>query len=84
MAKAVTLYTRKDCGLCEEMHEVLDRVRAQRPFELRVIDLDTEAPEDKRAAYDWEVPVLEIEGRKVAKYRIEERRLIRLLEDQGS
>jgi hypothetical protein len=63
------------------MHAVIDRVRAERAFDLTVIDLDTEAPEEKRKAYDWEVPVLEIEGRKVAKYRIDEARLLRLVSE---
>jgi glutaredoxin len=81
MPAVVTLYTRVACGLCDEMHEVIERVRAEQPFELVVIDLDTEAPADKRAAYDWEVPVLEIGGRKVAKYRIDEARLKRLLSE---
>jgi glutaredoxin len=81
MARQVTLYTRNTCSLCEKMRAVIDRARAERAFDLVVIDLDTEAPADKRAAYDWEVPVLEIEGRKVAKYRIDEARLLRLLDD---
>ncbi len=81
MGKVVTLYTRKTCSLCDKMHAVVDRVRAEVPFDLRVVDLDTEAPADKRAAYDWEVPVLEIDGRKVAKYRLDDARLLRLLGD---
>jgi glutaredoxin len=81
MAKVVTLYTRKTCSLCDKMHAVVDRVHAEAGFELKVVDLDTEASPDKRAAYDWEVPVLEIDGRKVAKYRIEEERLRRLIRD---
>jgi glutaredoxin len=81
VGKVVTLYTRKTCSLCDKMHAVVDRVRAEEPFDLRVVDLDTEAPADKRAAYDWEVPVLEIDGRKLAKYRIDEERLLRLLRE---
>ncbi len=81
MGKVVTLYTRKTCSLCDKMLGVVDRVRVEEPFELRVVDLDTEAPADKRAAYDWEVPVLEIDGRKLAKYRIDEERLLRLLRE---
>jgi glutaredoxin len=81
MPRALTLYTRRTCSLCDKMHAVVDRVRAQREVDLLVLDLDTEAPAEKRAAYDWEVPVLELDGRKVAKYRIEEERLLRLLDD---
>ena len=59
---------------------MLARIRAHHPFELSVIDLDTEAPADKRKAYDWEVPVVELDGRKIMKYRIDEARLVRLLD----
>ncbi len=45
-----------------------------------MVDLDREAPSEKRAAYDWEVPVIELEGKKVMKIRVDEARLIRLLE----
>jgi glutaredoxin len=79
--KTVTLFTRKACSLCHKMADVIDRARVKRTFGLVVIDLDTEASAEKRAAYDWEVPVLEIDGRKVAKYRIDEERLLRLVEE---
>ena len=76
---AVTMFTRERCHLCDEAHEALERVRKAHPFALTVVDLDREAPEDKRAAYDWEVPVVELDGKKVMKYRVDEARLIRLL-----
>jgi glutaredoxin len=77
--KTVTLYPRVDCCLCDEAHEAIERVRAACPFDLRVIDLDREAPPEKRQAYDAEVPVLEIEGKKAMKYRVDEARLLRLV-----
>jgi len=72
-------YTRQGCHLCDEALAVLERLRGGHPFELVVIDLDREAGEDKRRAYDWEVPVVELDGRKIMKYRIDETRLLRLL-----
>ena len=82
MPRTVTLFTREACGLCHEMREVIEGAREKQPFELVVIDLDAEATEEKRAAYTLEVPVLEIDGRKVAKYRVDEARLLRLLRDR--
>lgn len=82
MARALprlTLYTRQACHLCDVAKAELDRIAAAHPFELRVVDLDRDAPPDKRRAYDWEVPVLELEGRKIMKYRVDEARLVRLL-----
>ena len=77
---AVTLYTRNECHLCHEAHDALLRVRETSPFELCVVDLDLQADPEKRAAYDHEVPVIELEGRKIMKYRVDEARLARLLE----
>jgi glutaredoxin len=79
MPPRLTLYTRDRCCLCDEAHAALERVRATRPFELEVRDLDREAPADKLAAYDHEVPVVELDGRKVMKFRVDEARLARLL-----
>jgi glutaredoxin len=82
--KRVALFTREGCHLCDEALDVLERVRRRHPFELVIIDLDHEAPPEKRSAYDWEVPVVELEGRKIMKYHVDEARLVRLLEDGPS
>lgn len=78
--KRVDFFTRDGCHLCDEALAVLEQVRQDHAFELSVIDLDREAPLDKREAYDWEVPVVELDGRKIMKYRVDSARLIRLLE----
>lgn len=75
----ITLFTRERCGLCHEALAALERLRLDTPFDLTVLDLDHEATPDERAAYDLEVPVVELEGRKVMKYRVDEARLRRLL-----
>ncbi len=77
--RQLTLFTRARCCLCDEAYAALERVRAQVPFALAIVDLDREAPAEKRAAYDHEVPVVELEGKKIMKYRVDEARLVRLL-----
>lgn len=77
--KRLTLFTRERCHLCDDALAALERVRARLPFELTVVDLDREAGPEKRALYDWEVPVVEMDGRKIMKYRVDEQRLERLL-----
>ncbi len=77
--RKLTMYTRAGCHLCDEALAALDAVRATHPFELQVIDLDGPAGADKRESYDWEVPVVELDGRKVMKYRVDMARLVRLL-----
>jgi glutaredoxin len=79
--KRLTLFTRERCHLCHKAHDALERVRARIPFELAVVDLDREADPEKKTLYDWEVPVVELEGRKIMKYRVDEARLERLLSE---
>lgn len=65
----VTLYTRVACHLCEDARAALDAVRAEVPFDLDVVDVDTD-PELVKA-YGWEVPVVLVDGRKAFKYRVD-------------
>jgi hypothetical protein len=73
----LTLYSRPGCHLCDEMKAVIDRVRVDRPIELREVDI-TGVPDLERR-YGTEIPVLEIDGRKIAKFRIDERTLRRAI-----
>ncbi|MBK8255751.1 MAG: glutaredoxin family protein [Polyangiaceae bacterium] len=79
--KTITFYTRQGCHLCDEALAVVYTIQTREPFTLEIVDLDREASADKRALYDWEVPVIELDGRKIAKYTIEAERLLRLLCD---
>jgi glutaredoxin len=80
VSRQVRFYTRAGCHLCDVAFAALERVRARRPFAIEIIDLDTQAPADKRRAYDHEVPVVELDGRKVMKFEVDEARLERLLD----
>jgi glutaredoxin len=79
MTHRLTFYTRVDCHLCVEALAAVERVRKQEPCELELLDLDAEALPEKLKAYDWEVPVVELDGRKIMKYTVDEARLLRLL-----
>ncbi len=74
----IALYTRKDCGLCEEMKEVVRKVAAEFPLNVKEMDVDSSA--DLRQQYGNEVPVLFINGRKAFKYRVTEGELRKRLE----
>lgn len=79
VSKTVTFYTREGCHLCDDALAIIEQIRTALPFELVVRDLDREAPRDKLAAYDHEVPVVELDGRKIMKYHVDPERLTRLL-----
>jgi len=76
---ALTLYSRPGCHLCDEMKAVIARVRTatREPLTLEEIDISTDAALE--AQYGTEIPVLMVDGRKVAKYRVTERELARML-----
>ena len=69
---ALTLYSRPGCHLCDEMKLVVQRVlqSAPEPVTIEVVDISTDTTLEAR--YGLEIPVLLINGRKVAKYRVTE------------
>ena len=73
----LTLYSRPGCHLCEEMKTVVARVASAQSMTVEEIDISTDP--ELEARYGLEIPVLEIDGRKVAKYRIDEATLRRVL-----
>jgi hypothetical protein len=59
------------------MKSVVDRVARAVPLRLEIVDIS--ADPELEAAYGSEVPVLLVNGRKTAKYRISEDELRRIL-----
>jgi glutaredoxin len=57
---SVTLYTAVGCHLCERALQVVEEVRAERDFELRVVEIDGD-PELEARYREW-LPVVEIDG----------------------
>ena len=76
--KKLTLYTRVGCHLCDVMKEQLDQLGTRYTFTLDVVDIDRDPA--LRAEYNYDVPVLLVDGKKVAKYRLDEAMLLRRLE----
>ena len=76
---ALTLYSRPGCHLCDDMKGVVNRVvqRTATPVTIEEIDISTDGELERR--YGLEIPVLLVDGRKAAKYRITEADLSRLL-----
>ena len=68
MTVKLTLYSRQDCCLCDEMKAAISKVAATIPFEMVEIDIDRSA--ELRQQFGDQVPVLFIDGRKAFKYRL--------------
>ncbi len=90
----VELYSKDDCHLCDEAQAVLEKVRKEIPFQLRIIKLMP--GEENFEEFKEDFPVIHINKRFAFKHRITENMLrIRLqqiagegtspaLEDDGS
>jgi glutaredoxin len=76
---ALTLYSRPGCHLCEEMKDVIARVTADRGIAVALEEVDISADADLEARYGLEIPVLMVDGKKLAKFRIADVELARLL-----
>ena len=77
MTAKLTLYTRKDCCLCDEMKSVIRQVGRTTPLELTEVDVDTSV--ELQEKFGDQVPLLLINGRKAFKYRVSERQLAKRL-----
>jgi hypothetical protein len=75
------IYSRPGCHLCDEMKAVVRRVSASVPISLEEIDISGDTELER--LYGLEIPVLLADGKKVAKYRIGEGELLRLLTSRG-
>ena len=76
---AVTLYSRPGCHLCDEMKAVVARVVRELETPVTIDEVDISIDADLEARYGLEIPVLLIDGKKAAKYRVTEGELTRIL-----
>ena len=81
--RALTIYSRPGCHLCDDMKAVVKRAvhrvaqTSSEPIAVDEVDITTDA--QLESLYGLEIPVLLLDGRKVAKYRISEAELTRVL-----
>jgi thiol-disulfide isomerase/thioredoxin len=76
---AIAIYSRPGCHLCEEMKAIVERVakRVEPSIAIEEIDISTDPALESR--YGLEIPVLMVDGKKAAKYRVTDAELTRLL-----
>jgi glutaredoxin len=71
----VTLYGKPGCHLCDDAREVVERVRAEHPFELREVDVSLDPV--LLHQYGERIPVLELDGEELFEFHIDEAELRR-------
>jgi len=77
-APTLTIYSKPGCHLCDDMKQLVIRLSQSMPLRLEEIDISQDP--ELEARYGLEIPVLMVDGRKAAKYRISDGELRRLLE----
>lgn len=77
----IVVYSKPGCCLCEKVMDQLEKLRAKHPFTCREVNIleDRDAYEQ----FKHEIPVVFVNGRKAFKYRLDEERLMQLLEEAG-
>ena len=73
----VTIYSRPGCHLCDDMKDLVRKVAATIPLTLE--DIDIFGDDELEARYGLEIPVLFVEGKRMANGRIKEDALISIL-----
>jgi len=72
--REVVLYTRSGCCLCEDAKEALRVARAQVEFTVREVDIESDG--DLYEAHRYDIPVIEIDGRRAFKHRVTAQMLV--------
>jgi glutaredoxin len=74
MKTQVTMYSRRNCHLCELAKEVVESARNEAEFEFEVVFIDGDAGLEKE--YGEEVPVTLINGKRHDYFRVDRTRFI--------
>lgn len=74
-APELVVYTAHGCCLCDDAREVLDRLCPELGLDVRWVHIDGDP--ELEALWRTQIPVGLLDGRKVFKYRVDERLLRR-------
>ncbi|GAA4514803.1 glutaredoxin family protein [Brevibacterium yomogidense] len=78
MSVRITVLTRAGCSLCVDAEQVVAQVAETRAVDVTITDIDTDP--GLRDRYEWDVPVVLVDGRQVGFHRIDPVRLARAVD----
>jgi len=73
----ITIYSKKSCHLCEVAMQKL--LELQQEYQFSLTELDIENNDELFGKYKYLIPVIEIDGEEVFRYKIDENKLKELL-----
>lgn len=76
----IRIYSRQQCHLCDDAKAVVAPIAKARGLTVETVDVD--GSEELKALYGLEVPVVFVDGRKAFKFRVDAKKLEKLL-DRG-
>ncbi len=76
----VTIYSKKDCHLCDVAKEKILKIRQEIPFSLTEIDIEKDRGAFEK--YKYLIPVIEINGTIISNYRVNETEFRAILRSQ--
>jgi len=79
----LTIYSKPGCHLCDEM-KALVRTTIANHADVTLEEIDISNDDDLLDRYGFEIPVLMIDGRKAAKYRVSREDLKRMIDGRQS
>jgi uncharacterized protein len=78
----VTIFAKPGCGLCEEAEEVIEAVRARRPFELQRRNILENLVDYEK--YKHDIPVILVDGVEIARHHLDPEQFERALTSSPS
>ena len=78
--RTVTIFTKPECGLCEEAEEVIEAVRARAALPFELIRRNILDRFEDYEHYKHDIPVILLDGVEVARHRVTEQQLREALE----
>jgi glutaredoxin len=75
--RQVVLYKRHSCSLCDHARAAIQFVQKRVEFDFREVDIGDDG--ELYDLYKWDIPVVEIDGRRAFKHRVDPEALLEKL-----
>lgn len=75
----VNFYTKEGCHLCDVALDVIEQAKGKIDFQFNSIDITKD--DELMIKFEFEIPVIEIDGEIVFKNKVDKKKLISILEN---
>jgi hypothetical protein len=77
----VTLYSKPKCHLCDVAKAVIAKVAQTHEFDFEIKNIGSDPADFER--YQYDIPVIAVNGKEIARHRLSEPTLVAALTDQS-